>query len=75
MALLFKPRFRQALATWLALYPLLTLILWALADPLSLLPLPLRTLALTLFLVPWVTQMLNRCLPVPPPAPDAASSC
>jgi antibiotic biosynthesis monooxygenase (ABM) superfamily enzyme len=50
--LLAQVRFRKAFATWLALYPLLTLTLWVLSEPLALLPLPIRTLLLTLFLVP-----------------------
>lgn len=53
-----QPRFRQAFATWLALYPLLTLTLWVLSEPLALLPLPVRTLLLTLFLVPILAFVL-----------------
>lgn len=49
----------MALLTWLAVYPTLTAVL-AVAQPLGLLrlPLALRTLALTLFLVPTTSFLL-----------------
>lgn len=47
------PRHKLAVVTWLAIYPTITIVL-AMLEPLGLfaLPLPLRTLALTLLLVP-----------------------
>jgi len=53
-----RPPFRQVLATWLALYPLLTLLLWAFAGPLAQLTLPVRTFVLTVFLVPVLAYLL-----------------
>ena len=43
---------RQTLTVWLAIYPLLTVILWMLGDLLAGLPLPVRTLILTAGIVP-----------------------
>jgi len=68
-----RPPFRQVLATWLALYPLLTLLLWTFAGPLAQLSLPVRTFVLTVFLVPVlayllvprVVRLLNWVSPVP----------
>ncbi|MDG1481737.1 MAG: hypothetical protein P8R54_19235 [Myxococcota bacterium] len=68
-----RPPFRQVLATWLALYPLLTLLLWAFAGPLAQLALPVRTFVLTVFLVPVlayllvprVVRLLNWSFPAP----------
>lgn len=68
-----RPPFRQVLATWLALYPLLTLLLWTFAGPLAQLSLPVRTFVLTVFLVPVlayllvprVVRLLNWISPVP----------
>lgn len=45
------PRYKLFLLTWLAIYPLITLILHLFAQPLNLLPLPIRTLVLTGVLV------------------------
>lgn len=64
---------RQVLATWLALYPLLTLLLWAFAGPLAQLTLPVQTVALTVFpvpvlaylLVPRVVRLLDWFIPAP----------
>lgn len=53
-----RARVRLALATWLALYPLLTGVLWVMQGPLSQLVLPVRTLLLTLFLVPVMVFVL-----------------
>ena len=82
MSLLNDNRFRQSLSTWLALYPLLTLILWGLATPLAAIPLPLRTLLLTAFLVPvlvygcvpWTRRLVDRLLPVSDPTDRRLSS-
>ena len=53
-----KPRLRQALLTWLAIWPAITTLL-LLGEPLlSPLPLPLRTLALTAVLVPLMTFVI-----------------
>ena len=68
-----RPPFRQVLATWLALYPLLTLMLWGFAEPLAQLSLPVRTFVVTAFLVPVlayvlvprVLHLLNWCSPPP----------
>ncbi len=52
-------RHRQALLTWIAIYPSVTLISW-LFQALGLLelPLPLRTLILTVLLVPTMVYAL-----------------
>jgi antibiotic biosynthesis monooxygenase (ABM) superfamily enzyme len=58
------PRYKIFLLTWLAIYPLITSILHFFARPLSLLPLPIRTLVLTGALVYlmtyWVMPMLMK---------------
>ena len=58
------PRYKLFLLTWLAIYPLITIILHFFGRYLSLLPLPLRTLILTGVLVYlmtyWVMPMLMR---------------
>jgi antibiotic biosynthesis monooxygenase (ABM) superfamily enzyme len=56
-------RYKQAIATWLAAYPTITGILAAF-KPLGLLsaPLPLRTLVLTLILVPLMVFVLTPTL-------------
>lgn len=70
-------RHRQALVTWLAIYPSITLVLW-LFQPLGLLqlPLPLRTLVLTALLVPMMVYalvpMISRALDRRRPSPDNA---
>jgi antibiotic biosynthesis monooxygenase (ABM) superfamily enzyme len=52
------PRWKTAVVVWLAIYPALTLVLW-LAGPIILdWPVALRTLALTLFLVPLMVYVL-----------------
>jgi antibiotic biosynthesis monooxygenase (ABM) superfamily enzyme len=43
---------RRALITWLAVYPTITLVLGLLGPATAHLPLPLRTLILTAFVVP-----------------------
>lgn len=45
------PRYKVFLLTWLAIYPLITGIFLLFGKQLSLLPLPIRTLLLTLVLV------------------------
>lgn len=58
------PRYKLFLLTWLAIYPLITLILYFFNQPLSLLPLPIRTLVLTgvlvYFMTYWVMPMLMK---------------
>jgi antibiotic biosynthesis monooxygenase (ABM) superfamily enzyme len=57
-------RYKLFLLTWLAIYPLITLILYFFNQPLSLLPLPIRTLVLTgvlvYFMTYWVMPMLMK---------------
>ncbi|MFE9393345.1 hypothetical protein [Streptomyces sp. NPDC006784] len=43
---------RRALITWLAVYPTITVTLGVLGPPTATLPLPVRTLILTLIVVP-----------------------
>ena len=47
-------RLKTSLKIWVVIYPALTLSLHLLGEPLSVLPLYLRTLVLTLLLVPLV---------------------
>ena len=49
------PRWKMAVVTWLALYPVITLLLLAFGPVVDGLPLPLRTLALTAMMVPLMT--------------------
>jgi antibiotic biosynthesis monooxygenase (ABM) superfamily enzyme len=59
------PRYKIFLLTWLAIYPLITVIFLLFGQQLSLLPIPIRTLLLTLVLVylmtyivmPWLTKV------------------
>ncbi|RMG65776.1 MAG: hypothetical protein D6722_15665 [Bacteroidetes bacterium] len=46
------PKYKTALIVWLAIYPLITVVLWLFGPYLAALPLPLRTLLLTGILVP-----------------------
>ena len=60
-----KPsRHKLFLLTWLAIYPLITIVLYYFGKPLRLLPLPIRTLILTGVLVYlmnyWVMPMLMK---------------
>ncbi len=63
-------RYKMFLLTWLAIYPLITAILWLFGSFLSLFPLPLRTLILTGALVylmtyivmPKLTKLFHRWL-------------
>ena len=52
------PRWKQAVITWLAVYPALTLTLAVLNPMMETWPLALRTLLVTVFLVPIVTYVL-----------------
>jgi antibiotic biosynthesis monooxygenase (ABM) superfamily enzyme len=52
------PRHKQAIVVWLAIYPMITVILAVGGSSLEPLPLPVRTLVLTLVLVPLMTFVL-----------------
>jgi antibiotic biosynthesis monooxygenase (ABM) superfamily enzyme len=52
------PRYKTVVLTWLAIYPLLTLILALFGDQLRAMALPLRTLAITAVLVPSAVYVL-----------------
>jgi antibiotic biosynthesis monooxygenase (ABM) superfamily enzyme len=52
------PRYKQAIITWLGVYPALTLTLAALGPMMESWPLPLRTLLVTLVLVPALTWVI-----------------
>ncbi|MBL7931389.1 MAG: hypothetical protein JNL60_05790 [Bacteroidia bacterium] len=49
-----KMKLMMALKIWIAIYPSITLFLYLFGGPLSVFPLYLRTLVLTLSLVPWI---------------------
>jgi len=51
-------RYKQAIITWLGVYPALTLILAALGPAMESWPLPLRTLLVTLLMVPALTWLI-----------------
>lgn len=51
------PRWKMAILIWLGIYPTITTVLWLLSPVIASLPLPLKTLCLTLVVVPtmvWV---------------------
>jgi antibiotic biosynthesis monooxygenase (ABM) superfamily enzyme len=50
----FKMKLIGALKIWIVIYPSITLFLYFLGEPLSAIPLYLRTLLLTVILVPWM---------------------
>ena len=52
------PRYKQAILTWLGVYPALTVTLAALGPTMEGWPLPLRTLLVTLLLVPVLTWVI-----------------
>jgi antibiotic biosynthesis monooxygenase (ABM) superfamily enzyme len=52
------PRWKFAILVWLAIYPALTLLLWIVGPEIRSWPLPLRTLALTVVLVPSMVYVL-----------------
>ena len=49
-----KAKLIASLKTWVVIYPSITLFLYLFGEALSALPLYLRTLLLTLSLVPWI---------------------
>jgi hypothetical protein len=53
-----RARFKLAVVTWLAVYPLVTLLLWALGPFVQNLPLPVVTLILSLVLVSLLTGVV-----------------
>lgn len=53
-----KAKLLMALKIWVAIYPAITLVLWLFGKPLAQLPLGLRTLFLTLVLVPLMVFVL-----------------
>ncbi len=51
---MIKSKFKLALKIWLAIYPSITLFLYLFGENLSTFSLPMKTLVLTLVLVPWI---------------------
>ncbi|WP_342085184.1 hypothetical protein [Dyadobacter sp. OTU695] len=49
-----KAKIIASLKIWVVIYPSITLFLYLLGEPLSVLPLYQRTLVLTVALVPWI---------------------
>jgi antibiotic biosynthesis monooxygenase (ABM) superfamily enzyme len=49
-----KMKLLASLKIWIAIYPSITAFLFLFSEPLSVLPLYLRTLILTIVLVPWI---------------------
>ena len=49
-----KARLKASLKIWVVIYPSITLFLYVFGEILAAMPLPLRTLLLTLTLVPWI---------------------
>lgn len=47
-------KLKMALKIWLAIYPSITFFLYVFGPSMGTLPLPIKTLVITLFLVPWV---------------------
>ena len=52
------PRYKQAVITWLGVYPILTATLALLRPLMGTWPLPLQTLLVTLLLVPLLTYLI-----------------
>lgn len=60
---------KLAVKIWLAIYPSITLFLFLFGDLMSIFPLPIKTLILTLVLVPWIVfvglpiiEFIQKCL-------------
>lgn len=49
---------KRTFLTWLAIYPLITIMFWVFGEYLMLISLPLRTLVLTLVLVPLLSYVV-----------------
>jgi hypothetical protein len=56
------PKWKMALATWLGVYPTITLLLWALWPAMGDLPMALRALVLTAIMVPLLTWVVMPAL-------------
>ncbi len=54
----FSELAKQSLLTWIAIYPVITLLLWLLGPAIAGLPLMVRTLILTVILVPAMVAVL-----------------
>lgn len=52
------PKWKFAIMVWIAIYPTITLVQFLIGDSLIQLPIPLRTLFLTLILVPLMVFIL-----------------
>jgi antibiotic biosynthesis monooxygenase (ABM) superfamily enzyme len=52
------PKWKFAIMVWIAIYPTITLVQFLIGDSLVHLPIPLRTLFLTLILVPLMVFIL-----------------
>lgn len=53
-----KTKHKTTFLIWLAIYPLITLISYLFGEYLAIIPTPLRTLILTVFLVPVMVYIL-----------------
>lgn len=51
-------KYKTAILIWIAIYPTINLLFWILGDTLNALPMYLRTLILTLLLVPLMVYVL-----------------
>jgi antibiotic biosynthesis monooxygenase (ABM) superfamily enzyme len=52
------PRWKTAVVVWLAIYPTITLVLWLAGPSIASWPLGLRTLAITVVVVPLMVYVL-----------------
>lgn len=52
------PKYKLALLIWIAIYPTINLLFWVLGDTLNSLPMYIRTLVLTVILVPVMVFLL-----------------
>ena len=52
------PRWKMMIVVWLAIYPVLTLVLWLVGPTIRDWPVALRTLALTVLIVPLMVYVL-----------------
>ena len=52
------PRWKTAVVVWLAIYPSITLVLWLAGPRIQGWPLPVRTLAITVVVVPLMVFLL-----------------
>jgi uncharacterized protein len=53
------PRWKIAITNWLGFYPTVTVVTWALSPSIASLPLPLKTLCLTLVVVPTMVWVVH----------------